>query len=168
MQTLSSSRNCSDPCEHLSLQVSKPHTPWDSPIDQGPYVNVTENGMVAASNDEQTTENEEDSEVLPTNNHHQSHESIPEEEKIDQVIETDDSRRNSTAQTANLQGDAKPLDVISPFKRYLGQLSRQSRWSLWLLLYIAVTTSWPLVGSALRLVLGKKSWGVLPGKLHRR
>ncbi|KAF7820058.1 embryogenesis-associated protein EMB8 [Senna tora] len=154
---------------HVQKKIPKPHTPWDSPIDQGPYVNVTENGMVAASNDEQTTpEKEEEMEVVPAN-HHQTHERIK-DEKVEQLSETDPKHDGSTsiAQNASVQRDAMPLDVIAPFRRYMGQLSKQNRWSIWLLVYIAVTTSWPLVGSALRLVFGKKSRGALPGELLRR
>lgn len=38
----------------LATQVSKPKAPLDSSIDQSPYINVTEDGMVAALNNEPT------------------------------------------------------------------------------------------------------------------
>lgn len=42
----------------MLMQVSTPNTLLDSSIDQGPYINVTEDGMVAALNDESTTDNQ--------------------------------------------------------------------------------------------------------------
>jgi hypothetical protein len=42
----------------MLMQVSTPNTLLDSSIDQGPYINVTEDGMVAALNDEPTTGNQ--------------------------------------------------------------------------------------------------------------
>ncbi|XP_054780659.1 embryogenesis-associated protein EMB8 [Prosopis cineraria] len=152
---------------HVQKEMSKPHTPWDTPIDQGPYVNFTENGMVAASNTEQTTQNEEESQVISADEHQTSEKFL--EEQVE-VPRTDPNHGNtpSVAETPSVQRDAMPLDVIAPFRRYLGQLSRQNRWSIWLLVYIAITTSWPLLGSALRVVFGKKLKGVLPGGFLRR
>ncbi|KAI9085650.1 hypothetical protein K1719_032493 [Acacia pycnantha] len=152
---------------HVQKEISKPHTPWDTPIDQGPYVNFAD-GMVAAS--EQTTHNEEEeSQAIPSDQHQTNNEKIQEEQvEVPRADVNCDDAAPSITETPTVQGDAVPLDVIAPFKRYLGQLTRHSRWSTWLLLYIAVTTSWPLVGSALRLVFGKKLKGVLPGGFLRR
>lgn len=150
------------------MQISKPHTPWDTPIDQGPYVNLTENGMVAAS--EQTTQNEEEPQAIPSDQHQTNNEMIREEQvKVPRADANCVDASPSIAQTrSSQQGDAIPGDVIAPFKRYFGQLTRQSRWSIWLLLYIAITTSWPLVGSALRVVFRKKSKGTLTGGFLKR
>ncbi|CAI8604233.1 unnamed protein product [Vicia faba] len=43
---------------HEQKKVSKPKAPLDSSIDQSPYINVTEDGMVAALNNEPTIENQ--------------------------------------------------------------------------------------------------------------
>ncbi|XP_028805779.1 embryogenesis-associated protein EMB8 [Neltuma alba] len=150
---------------HVQKEISKPHTPWDTPIDQGPYVNFTKNGMVAAS--EQTTQNEEESQAIPSDQH-QPNERIQEEQVEVPRADANCDDAPGIAETPSMQGEAIPLDVIAPFKRYLGQLSRQNRWSIWLLLYIAVTTSWPLVGSALRVVFGKRLKGILPAGFLRR
>ena len=151
------------------MQISKPSTPLATSIDQGPYVNVTEDGMVAALNNEPTTDNVEELHVTQ-NTHHDTHDRVPEEE----VNEQDELEANAKlgdssgmAQTTSAH-NAMLHDVITPFKRYLGQLSRQSRWSMWLLVYIAITTSWPLVGSALHVVFGKKLRDTLTGGLVRR
>ncbi|XP_058769986.1 embryogenesis-associated protein EMB8-like isoform X2 [Vicia villosa] len=48
----------SSPYMHEQKQVSKPKAPLDSSIDQSPYINVTQDGMVAALDSEPTTENQ--------------------------------------------------------------------------------------------------------------
>ncbi|XP_050916529.1 uncharacterized protein LOC127131659 [Lathyrus oleraceus] len=41
---------------HQQKKISKPNAPLDSSIDQSPYINVTEDGLVAGLNNEPTTE----------------------------------------------------------------------------------------------------------------
>ncbi|GAU15920.1 hypothetical protein TSUD_41430 [Trifolium subterraneum] len=43
---------------HEQKKISTPNTLLDSSIDQGPYINVTEDGMVAALNNEATADNQ--------------------------------------------------------------------------------------------------------------
>ncbi|KAK2404199.1 alpha/beta-Hydrolases superfamily protein [Trifolium repens] len=152
---------------HVQKKISAPNKLLDSSIDQGPYVNVTEDGMVAASNNEPTTDDvEEINERQDT--HHDSHDKVLEENKQDELVtKTESGDWSCIAKTASAHNPV-PLDVLTPIKRYVGQLSRQNRWSIWLLVYIAITTSWPLVGSALYLVFGKKLRDFLPGGLVRR
>jgi abhydrolase domain-containing protein 1/3 len=152
---------------HVQKKISAPNKLLDSSIDQGPYVNVTEDGMVAASNNEPTTDNvEEINERQDT--HHDSHDKVLEENKQDELVtKTESGDSSCIAKTASAHNPV-PLDVLTPIKRYVGQLSRQNRWSIWLLVYIAITTSWPLVGSALYLVFGKRLRDFLPGGLVRR
>jgi len=147
------------------LQIPKPNTPLDSSIDRGPYVNVTEDGMVAALNN--GPDNTEEIQVIQ-DTHDEGLKMIPEE-----VLKRDEAETNAKivgspaiAQIGSAQ-DAV-ANVITPFKRYLGQLSRQNQWSIWLLVYIAITTSWPLVGSALYIVFGKKIRDIFPNGLVRR
>ncbi|WJX20439.1 hypothetical protein P8452_09994 [Trifolium repens] len=152
---------------HVQKKISAPNKLLDSSIDQGPYVNVTEDGMVAASNNEPTTDDvEEINERQDT--HHDSHDKVLEENKQDELVtKTESGDSSCIAKTASAHNPV-PLDVLTPIKRYVGQLSRQNRWSIWLLVYIAITTSWPLVGSALYLVFGKRLRDFLPGGLVRR
>ncbi|KAK7343828.1 hypothetical protein VNO77_12876 [Canavalia gladiata] len=150
---------------HVQKKISRPNTPFSSSIDQGPYVNVTDDGMVAALNNEATTDNVEEIQVAQDTHHDR----VP-EKKVDKQDELETNAENDdsfgTAQTASAQDAA--VHVIAPFKRYLRQLSRQNRCSIWLLVYIAITTSWPLAGSALYFVLGKKKRNILPGGLDKR
>uniref|UniRef100_A0A803Q3Q4 Uncharacterized protein n=1 Tax=Cannabis sativa TaxID=3483 RepID=A0A803Q3Q4_CANSA len=56
------------------------------------------------------------------------------------------SHKRDLRQATSIQ-DAKPPDT-TPIKRCLDLLRRQNRFSIWLLAYIAIVTSWPLLGSA--------------------
>ncbi|CAL0300644.1 unnamed protein product [Lupinus luteus] len=153
---------------HVQKKMSKPSTPVHSSIDQGPYVNITEDGMVAALNKEPTTTNVE--ELHGIQDTHEIHASVPEEKvnELDELVTDAKSDDSSSVAQSSSAHDGLVLDVIKPLKRYVGQLSRQSRWSFWLLVYIAITTSWPLVGSVLYFVLGKKVRDILLGGLGRR
>lgn len=184
----------------MALQISAPNKLLDSAIDQGPYVNVSEDGMVAALNNAPTVDNVDERDARQDTNHdghdrvpeeskrdelvtnnveeihvrqdtqHDGHAMVPEEGKKDELVtktNTESGDSSCIAQTTSAHNPV-PLDVVTPFKRYLGQLSRQNRWSIWLLAYIAITTSWPLVGSALHLVFGKRLRNILPRGLVRR
>ena len=145
------------------MQIPKPHTPLDSSIDQGPYLNITEDGMVAALNNEQTTDVE--SRVTQVD-HHITETLAPEETENEQKeLVTEKSHGNPQA---TVMRDAMDLDAKTPIIRYLGQLSRQNRWSIGLLVYIAITTSWPLLGSVLRFVFGKKPRNALRSDILRK
>lgn len=111
--------------------------------------------MVAASNNEPTTDDAEEIHVRQ-DTHHVGRDRVPVKKKQNELVTNTGSGGSScNAQTASAHNPV-PLDVLTPLKRYVGQLSRQNRLSIWLLVYIAITTSWPLVGSALSLVFGKR------------
>ncbi|MED6161002.1 hypothetical protein PIB30_056652 [Stylosanthes scabra] len=146
---------------HVQKEISKPSTPLVTSIDQGPYVNVTDDRMVAALNNEPSTDNVEELHAIQEDSaHHDTHDNkIPEHkvnEKDDPVANAKRGSSSRMARTGSSAHNSVLNDVTTPFKTYLGQLSRQSRWSTWLLVYIAIATSWPLVGSALQVVFGKK------------
>ncbi|ESW15656.1 hypothetical protein PHAVU_007G090800 [Phaseolus vulgaris] len=153
---------------HVQKKIPKPNTPLDSSIDRGPYVNVTEDGMVAALNNGLKADNTEEIQVMQ-DTHTEGLKMIPEEVVKRDEAETNAKTAGSAAIIAEI-GSAQDAaaNVVAPFKRYLSQLSRQNQWSIWLLLYIAITTSWPLVGSALYIVFGKKIRSILPNGLVRR
>jgi len=148
------------------LQIPKPNTPLGTSIDRGPYVNVTEDGMVAALNNELKNDNTEEIQVMQ-DTHNEGLKMIPEEVKRDE-LETNAKTVGSPAIAQIGSAQDATANVMRPFKIYLGQLSRQNQWSIWLLVYIAITTSWPLVGSALYIVFGKKIRNILPNGLLRR
>lgn len=46
--------------------------------------------------------------------------------------------------------------LLGPLKKRVDQLSRYSQKSIWLLAYIAIVTTWPLLGPALLLSIKKR------------
>ncbi|XP_028112999.1 phospholipase ABHD3-like [Camellia sinensis] len=126
--------------------------PQESSIDQGPYVNITEDGMVTALGNEQT-----------------SVEDVHDEPTIQSEKVKDATPKRTCLADAPPQPPGQDInDVVIPVRRYMDQLSRHSRKSIWLLAYIAIITTWPLVGSALTLFLRKKFANLLPAVLRRR
>ncbi|OMO56748.1 hypothetical protein COLO4_35563 [Corchorus olitorius] len=144
----------------------------ESTIDQGPFVNVAEDGMVAAVGNEHAQNNiVEDVSGLRN----------IQPKKCDDGVSTSEQNKHLTAsksdvipcatqvseQSSNWQ-DVKSFDVISPLKRFLNHLSHQNGKSMWLLVYIAIITSWPIVGSTLRIFSRKKLRNVSPAASQRR
>lgn len=58
--------------------------------------------------------------------------------------------------------------VAVPIRRRLKEVSRQSRLSIWLLAYIAIITTWPLLGSALVVVFKRKVRSLLAATWSRK
>ncbi|CAN6686301.1 unnamed protein product [Malus baccata var. baccata] len=146
---------------HVQKMVSSgPQLLLDSSIDhQGPYINVAEDGMVAAVGNEQATETKIEDVLEPQNIHDRETNELVSGGQDEQMIQPESQSLTeipqSSEQVTNVQ-DAKPLDVTTTVRRCLDQLSRRTKWSLWLLVYVSIVTSWPLIGSALKIVLQKK------------
>ncbi|XP_034675555.1 embryogenesis-associated protein EMB8-like [Vitis riparia] len=142
---------------------SGPHSSLESAIDQGPYVNFAEDGMVAAMGNEQTS-----TVVGPLSEGQNIHDKSSDNEMAsdseqDERMTTENSAlAPNTAQTSKLA--AKPSSI----RKCLEKLSQHNRISMWLMGYIAITTSWPLVGPALQFVFKNKFKSVLPAALHGR
>ncbi|GMY17880.1 embryogenesis-associated protein EMB8 [Fagus crenata] len=163
----------SSPYMHVQkkMQNTGPHSSLDSAIDQGPYVNVAEDGMVAAMCNEQNRDDSIEEIHELQNVHYEKDNKMVSDAKQDAHMTKgkDDVfpvRAETTIHATRVQDD-KPHDVISPVRKCLDLLSQQNRWSMWLLAYIAITTSWPLVGSAFNLVFKKKLRNVLPTAFFR-
>ncbi|WCJ18477.1 alpha/beta-Hydrolases superfamily protein [Euphorbia peplus] len=124
-----------------------------SSINEGPFVNITENGMVTA------TTNSQDIVVEDTGNDEDDLKSISGAERKDNMTEKIDSKLFLKRPLENVN------DPTVTLRRYIAQLSRQSKFSIWLLAYIAVVTSWPIVGSALLLFMKKKFKNTIPGNI---
>lgn len=149
----------------LQAQVSPLPVPLESSIDQGPYVNVTKDGMVTAIGNKQT--NMEEEEEL-------CHEHTLHTEKDEDKVSVAEASGNKSKERTHSKTElSQPSEhdrsrVTAPVKRRMDQLSRYSRKSIWLLVYIAIVTTWPLVGSALLLTLKRKFKNVLPAALLGR
>ncbi|XP_010442473.1 PREDICTED: phospholipase ABHD3 [Camelina sativa] len=106
--------------------------PLGSSIDQGPFVDTGEDGMVAASSEVGTTradsEQEDSGQIDEKTSNHQ--------------------HKDNTPQVYN--------SLLGPLKKRVDELSRYSRKSIWLLAYIAIVTTWPFVGPALLLSIKKR------------
>lgn len=117
----------------------------ESSIDQGPFMAVKEDGMVTAVANEPIIETAtEDTENTFT---------TPNRKGEDRIVETGTSpgsKDNNTSSESVLE------DSMIPIKRRVNQLARRSKQSFWLLAYVAIVTTWPVVGPALLLVLKKK------------
>lgn len=116
-------------------------SPVEPQIDQGPYVNFTDDGMVdEGTGSSNTVAN------------------LPEEtENVEPDLEQD----NLNTETKSCE---EGNEAAGPVKKCLKELSRHTRLSIWLLAYIAIITSWPLLG----LVFKRKVRNVLPAAWFRK
>lgn len=106
----------------------------ESSIDQGPYiVDTGEDGMVAAA-----TASE-----VETTRANAEEENSAQIERTSYHLHKDNSRQGYNS-------------LIVPLMNRVDQLSRYSRKSVWLLAYIAIVTTWPLLGPALLLSIKKR------------
>ncbi|KAG7944026.1 hypothetical protein I3843_15G076600 [Carya illinoinensis] len=162
----------SSPYMHVQQKMwsSSPHSSLDSTIDQGPYVNIAD-GMVAAMCNEQNKDDMVEELPEPPKNSDEEDNKMAFEAKQDEhQTEAKDDVSPDIAETNNqttFVQDVKHFDAISPVRRCLDLLSRQNRCSIWLLAYIAIISSWPLVGSALQTVFRKKLRKFSPAALFR-
>lgn len=130
----------------LIFQIEWPNTscPLESSIDQGPYVNVTEDGMVTAVGNSQQDNVATDINNKDTDHIKKNDDAISYEERSDLTTEGTHSKID-----LKQPSDHNVNDLVFPVRRQIDQLSRHGRNSIWLLAYIGVITTWPYVGSAL-------------------
>ncbi|KAG8378385.1 hypothetical protein BUALT_Bualt08G0132000 [Buddleja alternifolia] len=123
-----------------------------SSIDQGPYLNVAD-GMVAAMGETSEDNKDQTNRIVSVTGNH----------------ETVTTRRISTNADQTSEHGANAADVKAPsiIERCFYQLSRQNNKSIWLLAYIAIVSSWPLVGAAVGFLFKRKFKGALPGKVPK-
>nr|XP_027113220.1 phospholipase ABHD3 [Coffea arabica] len=170
----------SNPLIHTSkeMQVASP-SPEEISIDQAPYVNVVEDGMVTAigngqladmghlNNDNMASHDKAEdavSAVAAIGNGQTTQVRSLENDNCIQHDKAEDklSDTGKNGETPNvaaghaLASGRNASDIIAPVKRCVDKLSRHSRKSMWLLAYIAIITTWPVVGSALLLFFKKK------------
>lgn len=129
-------------------------TAVESSVDRAPYINVAENGMVAAVGTVAS-----DNVIADTPS-----------EPVAQIKKDGDTHvdREKTDSTTLPGIDFIQPYVFVPIRRHMNQLSRRSRISIWLLACIAITTTWPLVDSALILFFKRKFRSFRPTALLRR
>lgn len=149
------------------------HCSLESAIDKGPYVNIMEDGMVAAM----TSEGPDDMTKEDLHDDVLCHVDEPEDEIVltDQsLLGTENDMDNGSEPVDSVQEiEAESItkaihDVTAPVKRSINQLLQHYDISMWLLAYIAIVTTWPLLGSALSVVFKRKLRGLLPASWLRR
>ncbi|XP_059648224.1 embryogenesis-associated protein EMB8-like isoform X1 [Cornus florida] len=144
------------------MQIPSSVGPLESSIDQVPYVNVMNDGMVTALGNGQTMSLED----IPN-------EHMVQREQDDMFLATR-TNNHTTGEEKHSRGDtAQPpkqdIDsAVAPIRRCVDLLSQQSSKSIWLLVYIAIITTWPLVGSALLMFLKKKFRNGFPTMMQTR
>ncbi|KAJ4823038.1 hypothetical protein Tsubulata_012358 [Turnera subulata] len=139
-------------------QASGQHSPVESSIDQGPYVNVAEDGMLAAAADKEmgAKDTKNTCEILPDAGS-QGHKMGTKSGSLPEISQTS---------AESNQDNGKSPYAYSAIKRRLNQICRQNRRSIWLLAFIALTTSWPLIGSALNVLFRRKRRNVSKATLQ--
>ncbi|XP_043713779.1 phospholipase ABHD3-like [Telopea speciosissima] len=138
------------------------HPALESSIDQGPYPNVIEDGMVAAMGNEQKTIIAEDLSDKQQMIHEKKNEDmvlVPDVEQCEhETGSKTDSMYDTTTQPSRQDRENSldikyPHDITVPMRQCLNQLSRRNR-SMWALAYI--------VGSALLIVFKRKLKCIFP------
>ncbi|KAL5846036.1 hypothetical protein ACOSQ3_009560 [Xanthoceras sorbifolium] len=164
----------SSPYMHVQKKMEKSglHSSVESSIDQGPYVNVSADGMVAAVGNEKTRNSMFGD--LPESRkmyHNVDNETVPNAEQDEQCTAAKSDALPTivltSEQPTNIP-DVKIPNITASVNRYLNWLPQSSRISIWLLAYIAIVTTWPLVGSAIGIIFRKKHKNVPPAALARR
>ncbi|KAG5229329.1 embryogenesis-associated protein [Salix suchowensis] len=154
----------SSPLRNRRKKVEGPSLsiPLDSSIDQGPYVTVSEDGMVTAVGNIQEDFIAEDECNEDVDHIKKDEDAILHEERSDLLTEKTQSKVD-----LNQPLDQNLNDLAAPVRTQMDQLLRLSRNSIWLLAYIAIVTTWPLVGPALLPFLKRKFKSVIPSALRR-
>nr|KJB16179.1 hypothetical protein B456_002G216200 [Gossypium raimondii] len=145
------------------MQGSTMPKPLQSSIDQAPYLNVMEDGMVTAMSNEQT-----DAFVEDISNEHTTHSKKDEGTISDKGTSVDLTDKLNPEKQIMQQVEQNVKDLIVPVQGRIDKLSRRSRQSIWLLVYIAVITTWPFVGSVVLSVLKRRFKTFKPGTLFRK
>ncbi|KAJ6884714.1 hypothetical protein NC652_031654 [Populus alba x Populus x berolinensis] len=156
----------SSPYIHVQKkQTSGQHSALDSSIDQYPHLHVAEDGTVTAASSEGKRDGIEDIKNLQMLSEEKTTEILSNGEQEKHVTEAKSDFMSETCQTSeiakNIQGVESP-DITSPLRRFLNQISQQNSISTWLLAFIAIRTSWPLVGSITKFIFRKRSRKIMP------
>jgi uncharacterized protein len=134
------------------MEAARLHSSLESTIDQSPYVNITQDGMLSPAVEDTLTDNS------PSHTNKEMTESaITSTSEIDEAMENSSKdgevkitkeNENSLEKKNRDEYIGKTVaDVMYPIKRSVNELTKYQGKSIWLLAYIAFVTSWPLIGS---------------------
>lgn len=146
----------------LQAQSIDPHsTAMQSSIDQGPYLNITDDGMVAAADNGRTDVDVDVEESFKENkDRNQANTTVSAGEH--DFTSGEESTR--AAQTPEKSANSKHESIV---ERCLYLVSQQNRMSLWLLAYTAIISTWPVVGTAFDFFFRKKFKKDSSGKIQK-
>ncbi|XP_077248793.1 uncharacterized protein LOC143888304 [Tasmannia lanceolata] len=152
------------------IQNSGHYSTLESSIDKAPYVNVMEDGMVTATGNDQMVNNElehlPNDQIIPDPN---AGNSDQREQEPETATDSGHEITQSSKQNTQKEQNVKDLsDITTPMRKCINQLTRHNKRSMWLLAYIAVVTTWPMVGPALLIAFKKKLTDVLPAAWLKR
>ncbi|CAA2952567.1 embryogenesis-associated EMB8 [Olea europaea subsp. europaea] len=147
---------------HQNAQSIDPHsTAMQSSIDQGPYLNITDDGMVAAADNGRTDVDVDVEESFKENkDRNQANTTVSAGEH--DFTSGEESTR--AAQTPEKSANSKHESIV---ERCLYLVSQQNRMSLWLLAYTAIISTWPVVGTAFGFFFRKKFKKDSSGKIQK-
>ncbi|KAL3350049.1 hypothetical protein AABB24_022867 [Solanum stoloniferum] len=114
------------------IQNNKVDSPPLKSIDEAPYVNIREDGLVTAFGNEPSGE--------------LGNEQLVEDDKVGDNNGTVQQEPNATTQYDPVRCPNINAMLV-PVKDCLNQLSRRSKISMWVLACVAITTTWPILGS---------------------
>lgn len=170
----------------MQAQEHDLHSSLESSIDKSPYVNFMEDGMVAAltndgPNNGDSLHNEISGEIELNDSMAVQH--VQQNQNTGAIQNESDSwvdNKNSSegnAMTVQAHGGSqeqreepyknKICEAIGPVKKSINQLSRSQGKSVWLLAYIALVTSWPLLGAGFFFFRKRFSNSLLARKLKK-
>lgn len=146
------------PC--IYFQVQKPlclHTAFESSIDQGPYVNVLD-GMVApvGSESDQPSSGAANLSIDSLNS------------PCENGNGNDALDERKTAAVPRSEHESGGGHAVSSFRRCVDLITRESRRPIWLLAHIAILLTWPMIGSALRVLFARRFRKALPAPSLKR
>lgn len=137
------------------MQIPVSHAnPLQSSTDHVPSVHVSEDGMISVVSREEAEEIDQYKKPMDENR--------TEESPQGKLAKAEPSEGSDIAHPRHTDTN----DEVNPIKKHLNQISRQNRKCLWLLAYIAIFTTWPVVGPVLALFLRKKIQAFIPK--HKR
>uniref|UniRef100_A0A453G116 Uncharacterized protein n=1 Tax=Aegilops tauschii subsp. strangulata TaxID=200361 RepID=A0A453G116_AEGTS len=147
------------------------HSSLESSIDKSPYVNILGDGMIAPVGNDGPPSSQISDDLKPnaTVNSTQEDEEAKEVENRsgtdgDAMPAQSPAAAGSTKQQGEERYADKIRDAMAPVKRSVNKLARYQGRSVWLLAYVALVTSWPLLGSLAFMLFRKKSRHPLSAK----
>nr|GMC81371.1 embryogenesis-associated protein EMB8-like isoform X2 [Ipomoea batatas] len=133
-----------------------------SSIDQAPYVSVMDDGMVSAVTNEPPPS---DIGCCELSEHTVAEDTAGDGSsaaECNDVITPQEANATATAEVA------EDTAALPPVRKCLNQLSRRSKASIWLLAYVAIVLTLPMLGSALPLLLKKRLRNIFSRLLQRK